>query len=49
MKYIHIVIGMAIIVFGASILSITINNEIVKNIMLKIIGFGVFICRCILS
>lgn len=43
MKYIHILISIVIIIIGAFTFSITINNEIIRNIVLKMIGFVILI------
>jgi len=38
-KLIHIFLGIIIIVVGSFFLSITVDNELIRTIMLKIVGF----------
>lgn len=50
MKIINLIIGFLIIVIGASLTSITVNNEIIQTMIFKFVGFvilvgGVFYLR----
>jgi len=38
-KLIHIFLGIIIIVMGSFFLSITVDNELIRTIMMRIVGF----------
>ncbi|MBD8028080.1 hypothetical protein H9636_15630 [Ureibacillus sp. Re31] len=43
MKILHLIIGILIIFIGSLFMSITVNNEVFKTIINKIVGFVILV------